>query len=85
MLTAVGLSQVIQLPISIVATVGNSYNGRLDTTLGGLLAAGVTAGIWAGSKIAFGLPRAALRRVVAILLISIGGLILAKLAAGLFG
>ena len=34
-LTAVGLSQAIQLPVAIAATLGNVLYGKLDLTLGG--------------------------------------------------
>jgi uncharacterized protein len=84
-LTAVGLSQVIQLPIAAVATAGNFYNDNLDPRVGGWLALAVTLGIWAGSKIAHTLPRAALRPMVATLLVSVGALIFGKVAASLIG
>ena len=49
-LTAVGLSQAIQLPVALVATGVNFHSGSLDLKLGGLLALGVPVGVWAGSK-----------------------------------
>jgi uncharacterized protein len=79
-LTAIGLSQVIQLPISLLATAQNFYNGNLDPGLGGLLALGVPPGIWAGTGIAHMVPQAALRRMVSILLVSVGALIFSKIA-----
>jgi uncharacterized membrane protein YfcA len=78
--TAVGLSQVVQLPISLVATGGNFYNGSIDLRLAGLLILGVPLGVWAGSKIALALPREMLRRMVSMLLIAIGVLIFGKAA-----
>jgi uncharacterized protein len=74
-LTAVALSQVIQLPIALLATASNFYYGSLDVTLGGLLAVGVTLGAWAGAKVTHAVPRVALRNMVAVVLIAVGVLI----------
>jgi uncharacterized membrane protein YfcA len=79
-LTAVGLSQVIQLPVSLLGTAGNIYNGALDLGVAGSLALGVPAGIWAGSKLAHIMPRPVLRRLVALLLVSVGILVFGKAA-----
>jgi uncharacterized membrane protein YfcA len=78
--TAVGLSQVVQLPVSLVATGGNFYNGSVDLRLAGLLTLGVPLGVWVGSRIALALPRQVLRRMVSVLLIAIGVLIFGKMA-----
>jgi uncharacterized protein len=43
-LTAIGLSQAIQLPIALTATVGSTVYGVLDWELAGLLSAGVGVG-----------------------------------------
>ena len=80
-LAAVGLAQVIQLPVSLFATAGNFHSGILDPRIGGLLLLGVPLGSWAGSKIAHTLPGPALRRVVSILLVSTGALMIGKIAA----
>jgi uncharacterized membrane protein YfcA len=82
-LTAVGLSQVIQLPIALLATAGNLHYGSLDLVLGALLAAGVGLGAWGGARIAHAVPRAALRRMVSIVLVVVGVLIFIKVAARL--
>ncbi|MFA9473414.1 MAG: sulfite exporter TauE/SafE family protein [Filomicrobium sp.] len=79
-LTAIGLSQAIQLPIAALATAGYSYSGSLDIVLGCLLAAGISLGTWCGSLIAHALPKATLRAFVSILMIAVGALILAKIA-----
>jgi hypothetical protein len=76
-LTAVGLSQAIQLPVAIAATLGNILYGTLDLTLGGILAASLTVGSWYGAKLAHVVPRALLRRVVSVVLLLIGAFILA--------
>jgi len=82
-LTAVGLSQVIQLPIALLATAGNLSYGSLDLTFGGLLATGLAIGAWAGATIAHTVPRALLRRMVSIVLVVVGVLIFARVAARL--
>ena len=75
-LVAVGLSQVIQLPVAIAATVGNVLYGELDLVLGGVLAATLTVGSWYGAKLAHVMPRAILRRIVSIVLVVVGTFIL---------
>jgi uncharacterized protein len=75
-LVAVGLSQVIQLPVAIAATVGNVLYGELDFVLGGVLAAALTVGSWYGAKLAHVVPRATLRRIVSVVLVVVGTFIL---------
>jgi uncharacterized membrane protein YfcA len=77
---AIGLSQAVQLPVSLAATAGNFYNGNLDLKLGGLLALGMPLGILLGSKLARALPRRTLQRAVALLLIMAGVLVFSKAA-----
>lgn len=72
MLTAVGLSQVIQLPVAALATLGNAAHGAIDWRLSAWLAAALVGGVAAGAKIAHALPAAALTRLVAVLLIAAG-------------
>ena len=79
-LTAVGLSQVIQLPIALLATAGNLGYGSLDTVLGGLLALGLAFGTWGGATIAHAVPRATLRRMVSLVLVIVGVSIFINLA-----
>lgn len=78
-LTAIGLSQAIQLPIAALATIGNAVYGALDLQLGALLAVSLAAGSWIGAKIAHLTPRQTLRNVVAIVLAIVGALIVVKL------
>lgn len=75
-LTAVGLSQAIQLPVAIAATLGNILYGKLDLTLGGILAASLTVGSWFGAKLAHAVPRTLLRGIVSVVLLLIGAFIL---------
>jgi uncharacterized membrane protein YfcA len=79
-LTAVGLSQTIQLPVAIAATSGNVIYGELDFALAGILATTLTVGSWYGAKLAHTLPRAALRQIVSVVLVGIGLFILGNLA-----
>lgn len=78
-LTAIGLSQAIQLPIAALATAGNAVYGTLDYKLGALLAVSLAAGSWIGAKVAHITPRQTLRRVVAVVLAIVGALIVLKL------
>ena len=80
-LLSLGLAQAIQLPIAAAATAGNLFTGVLDVPLGLQLAGGIAIGTWVGAKAAHGLPTALLRSVVAVLLILVGGLMLARFAA----
>ena len=75
-LTAVGLSQVIQIPIALAATVGNLMYGTLDLGLAGVLAVTLTVGSWYGAKLAHVVPRETLRRIVSVALVVIGAGIL---------
>jgi len=81
-LTSIGLAQAIQLPIAVLATAGNIYAESLDIILGCVLAAGISLGTWAGARLAHILPKTTLRQVVSILMVVVGGLILAKIGYG---
>lgn len=72
MLLAVGLAQVIQLPVAALATLGNAWHGAIDWRLSVWLAAALVGGVAAGVNIAHALPGAALSRLVAGLLIAAG-------------
>jgi uncharacterized membrane protein YfcA len=75
-LTAVGLSQAIQLPVAIAATAGNIIYGRVNPTLAIILAAALTVGSWCGARLAHVVPRQILRRIVSVVLVAIGTLVL---------
>ncbi len=79
-LTAVGLSQAIQLPIAILATIGNVIYGTPDYVLGGLLALGLIVGSWLGAKLAHHLPMATLKRSIALVLVAVGAMIIVKIS-----
>jgi uncharacterized membrane protein YfcA len=74
-LSAIGLSQAIQLPIASFATIGNAYFGAIDLRLGALLAVALAVGAWIGGRVAHLTPRETLRRVVAVVLAVLGALI----------
>lgn len=79
-INAVGMAQVIQLPIALLATAANAAAHLIDPRLAIMLAIGLALGTWAGARIAHALPRATLKRVVAIVLATCGGGILLKVA-----
>jgi uncharacterized protein len=71
-LTAVGLSQPIQLPLAITATAGNLIYNQIDPILAGILAATLSIGAWGGARLAHIMPHAVLRRTVSVVLVLIG-------------
>jgi uncharacterized membrane protein YfcA len=84
-LTAVGLSQAAQIPIAILATAGNFAYGDPDVSEGVALGLGLAVGTWAGAKLAPALPREALARIAAVVLLAVGCLVLARLGWRQFG
>lgn len=81
-LTAVGLSQVIQLPIAALATAGNFVHGRVDMLVGAGIAVLLMAGVALGVRLAHWVPSSVLRRIVAVVLILVGALISARILFG---
>ncbi len=71
-LTAVGLSQVIQLPIAALATLGNYLHGEVDVKLGLGIAMIMVIGVAIGARLAHRVPGLLLRRVVAVVLLAVG-------------
>jgi len=80
MRAAVGLAQVIQLPVAALATLGNAAHGEVDWRLSAWLAAALIGGVAAGGIIAHRLPTATLAKLVAALMIAAGLLFAAALA-----
>jgi uncharacterized membrane protein YfcA len=72
LLTAVGLSQVIQLPIAALASVGNFQLGEVDVEASLAIAALLVVGVVAGARLAHRLPAGLLKRMVAGVLITVG-------------
>ena len=79
-LTVIGLSQAIQLPIAALATAGNLTYGRLDPILGLTIAAGLALGSVIGAKLAHRLAVDRLRPLVALVLVLVGIGLIGELA-----
>lgn len=79
-LTAVGLSQVVQLPIAALATTGNFISGSVDMMVGGILAAALMVGAAFGARVAHAVSRATMRIVVAWVLVAVGLFLIVRIA-----
>ena len=77
-LPAIGLAQVIQIPISVMATLGNFAHGQVDLQLGLWLALLLAGGAVLGAKLAHVLPVSFLHKLVAVLLVAVGLFMLAR-------
>lgn len=82
-LESIGLGQVIQLPISVVATLSNMAMGTIDLALGGALAVTLSIGCWFGASIAHRLPGKVLKMFVSFMLVIVGGAIVVDVASKL--
>jgi uncharacterized membrane protein YfcA len=80
-LTVVGLSQAIQVPIALLATLGNLVYGAVDGALFVLVSTGVVVGCWGGARIAHALPAPVLTRFVGGVLLAVGALLIFRAAA----
>ena len=72
LLTAVGLSQVIQLPVAALATVGNFQHGEVAVGASLAIAVLLVLGVVVGARIAHRLSAVLLKRIVAGVLIAVG-------------
>ena len=79
-LAAVGLSQVIQLPISVFATAGNVVYGAIDVAVAAALSVLLMIGVWFGARIAHRVSSITLKRFVSQVLLGVGMMMLARLA-----
>jgi uncharacterized membrane protein YfcA len=79
-LTAVGLSQAVQLPIATLATAGNFIGASVNMTVGAVLAVGLMAGAAVGARVAHAVSRATMRTVVAWVLVAVGIFIIVRMA-----
>ncbi len=77
-LTAVGLSQVIQVPIALLATLGNALYASVDIPLGLGLAVLLMLGVALGARLAHKVGAQALKRVVATALVGVGILMVSR-------
>lgn len=78
MLLSIGLSQVIQVPIAVLATAGNAAYGRIDFVLALVVAVLLMLGVTAGARLAHAISAAALKRVVAWVMVIVGVLIVVR-------
>ena len=78
-LTAIGLSQAVQLPIASLATIGNFIYGTVDMVIGGVIAAALMIGAAIGAHFAHAVSQATLRRVVAWVLVAVGIFIIGRI------
>ena len=79
-LAAVGLSQVIQLPISAFATAGNLLYGAIDLPVAAALSVLLMIGVWFGARIAHRVSSLALKRFVSVMLLAVGVMMLVRIA-----
>ena len=72
LITAIGLSQVIQLPIATFASIGNAVNSLIDWELVMVLSFGLALGSFIGAKGSERLPINYIKMLVSILLLLSG-------------
>ena len=82
LITAIGLSQVIQLPIATFASVGNAFNHLIDWELVMVLSFGIAFGSFIGAKVSERLPIAYIKMLVSILLFLSGAYMVIALLFG---
>ena len=82
LLTAIGLSQVIQLPIATFASIGNAFNSLIDWELVMVLSFGIAFGSFIGAKGSERLPIAYIKTLVSILLFLSGAYMIIVLVFG---
>ena len=83
-LTAVGLSQVIQIPIALAATAGNIFYGEVDFILGLGIAVSLVIGVIYGAQLAHRLPKEQFRRFIAFALLLVGLLMMLAVLSSTF-
>jgi uncharacterized membrane protein YfcA len=82
-LTAIGVSQVVQIMVAIFSTFGYVLFGSIDFYLGTTLGLVAAAGVAIGTRVAHAVPIFTLKRIVAVSLIGAGILIVMRaLASG---
>ncbi len=82
LIPAIGLSQVIQLPIATFASIGNAFNSLIDWKLVMVLSFGIAFGSFIGAKGSERLPIAHIKMLVSILLFLSGGYMVTTLLFG---
>jgi uncharacterized protein len=84
-LPAIGLGQVIALPIAGLASVANIQAGLVDMQLALVLSFALSVGIAAGTPIAHALPQLVLRRLLGVLVVVAGAGMLLRTALHALG
>jgi len=84
-LTAVGLSQAVQLPIASLATAGNVLYGSVNMTIGITLAVSLMIGATIGARIAHAVTGSTLKNIVSWVLVVVGIFMVIRVARGWFG
>ncbi|MGO9830662.1 MAG: sulfite exporter TauE/SafE family protein [Myxococcaceae bacterium] len=79
LLLSVGLGQLIQVPISAVASWANLRAGQLDVATGTLLAVALGSGIAVGTPLAHGLPQRTLRQLLGLAMLASGAAVAVRL------
>ena len=82
LIPAIGLSQVIQLPIATFASMGNAFNSLIDWKLVTVLSFGLAFGSFIGAKGSERLPIAHIKMLVSILLFLSGAYMAITLLLG---
>ena len=72
LLAVIGLSQAIQIPIALFATIGNEWSGIIRWEIVALLSPGLVLGAFLGAKASERLPVDKIRNLVAFLLFGSG-------------
>ena len=78
-LTAIGASQIVQVPVAIFSTFGYVLFGRIDFVLGTALGLVMMGGVLIGTWIAHAVPALTLRGIVAVSLIGVGALMIVRI------
>ncbi len=82
-LVAVGLSQIIQIPVALLATGGHLTFGHVDFAMALGLSVTLVGGVLMGAQIAHRVSRDTLKRMIASVLLIAGGAMLTKIASHL--
>jgi uncharacterized membrane protein YfcA len=77
-LAAVGLSQVIQLPVAALATTGHLAHGSIDFPIGAGIAVLLMVGVFFGARIAHRASPNVLKRYIAFALLVVGAFMLLR-------
>ena len=78
-LSAIGLSQAVQVPIALLATTGNIIYGVVDWRLGSILAVAIVFGAAIGARLAHIVEKERLRLMLAWVLVIVGLFIVGRL------